>query len=945
MNLENVDDVYRLTPIQEGILFHSISEPESGVFVQQIEIDIVGLVKLDFLQKAWSELVENHSVLRTMFVWDGLDEPLQLIRSHVELDWQIEYLSGPKSSSSGNRVEDFLYQDRKRGFALESAPLMRLALFKKAEREFKLIWTFHHLILDGWSTSLLLKEVFETYASLALNSALKPQRKPERSFNFKEFVASVLEFENEGVQSYWKSQLAGFRSVEPIHDRFDSKGPKDGTQPRLVDQSETFLTETGSESLRSFSTRNRITLNSLFLGGWAYFVSQYTGQTDVVFGTTVSGRSPDIPNVDIGIGLFINTLPIRIRLNTEEGLADWLKKIQSQQIQTRQYERCSLPQIQRWSEVPANQNLFDSIVVFENYPESGEWNLGDLDFEVSKIQHHEQSNYPLALLVVPGNRIRLILVRDPSHFSDLFCRRMLDHLKQVLTCMILADTKSVGDLEMLSNEELSEIDLESYSKFPFKPESGVNCIDLFQSAVDSYPNEVAISAGKSSLNYEQLSQLSDQLADQLQALGIQDGDHVGLMVTPGLDLAIGIIGILKSGAAYVPLDPEYPVGHLQFICNDSQIKLLVCGEKIESALQVQRVSIPKITDQRSPFTNTPKSIVSNESPAYLIYTSGSQGKPKGVRISHDNLAYSTLARKEYYQETPNNYLLLSSFAFDSSVAGIFWTPCFGGTLFVPPDKIEQDMEALGDFILENRISHLLCLPSLYYLMLEQNPDNLNSLDVVILAGEVCHPNVVKRHIDRMPNTKLFNEYGPTEASVWSTVARVDNETPGNKIPIGIPIPGAKIQVLGPSGKMVPDGVSGEVCISGPGVASGYWNRSTLSDQKFVRGGSGTEERFYRTGDRAYRRLDGQLVFDGRMDEQVKIRGFRIELNEIANHVLAHSGIRESVAVVRHSHSDRIFKSVDEILYELGKLGPSQASLLLELVESGNASESVIKEAK
>ena len=441
---------------------------------------------------------------------------------------------------------------------------------------------------------------------------------------------------------------------------------------------------------------------------------------------------------------------------------------------------------------------------------------------------------------------------------------------------------------------------------------------MIEQQAQKQPDQLAVIGVDKSYTYGEIDRRANQLARHLRQLGVGAGTIVGLCVERSADMILGILGILKAGGAYLPLDPTYPLKRLAFMLEDAGATVIVTHqdytERLPAGNDTKPVCLDTQWDQIAKHSTEP---ISNSADgdhlAYVIYTSGSTGKPKGVPITHKNLVHSTLARLNYYPVPVQRFLLLSSFAFDSSVVGIFWSLCQGGTLVLPEQRIEQDIVGLADLIQQQAISHTLCLPTLYNLLLRYaNPNQLTSLQTVIVAGEVCPKDLVQAHHERLPKTQLYNEYGPTEGTVWSTVYEVPAQFHGIQVPIGKPIANTQAFILDPHLRPVPIGVKGELYIGGIGLAQGYLNRPDLTADRFIDHTfeNGVEVRLYRTGDLARFQPDGNIVFLGRADDQVKIRGYRIELAEIEASLQAHSDIREAAVLAHTRTNDQALDIID-----------------------------------
>jgi amino acid adenylation domain-containing protein/non-ribosomal peptide synthase protein (TIGR01720 family) len=896
MKMKNVADVYKLSPIQAGLLFHSIRDPESGVYFGQYTCTFEGMLEITNFQKAWQQVVERHTALRTVFLWEGLKEPLQVVRQQVELPWQILDWQTLTTAEQQTALENYLQTDRKQGFDLAQAPLLRFALMRLAPNRTQFVWSTHHLLLDGWSTALVIKEVLTIYDGLQrkISLTLKPP-KP-----YRDYIAWLQQQSLSEAEVFWRKMLADF--TEPTVLPIQSHVAQTSAYTR---KQFTLTTET---TLQSLARNNRLTTNTLIQGAWSILLSRYSRQQDVVFGVTMAGRPTDLVDADKRVGLFINTLPARVKLSPENSLESLLKAIQKQQIEVRQYEYSPLIKVQQWSGIPAGQSLFETIVVFENYPALTTTNSS---LVVQNIRYTEQSNYPLSLLVVPEHQnLRFILVYDRAIYSDTVIERLLSHLQTILINMTAGLEQSVGQLDILTQQE-REQQLVDWNKTRTDYPNN-RCIHHL---IETQTQTIAVAtADGQTLTYAALQQRANQLAHYLQQQGVKPSMLVGLCVERSLEMIIGILGILKAGGAYVPLDPTYPKARLALMITEfaNEQTILLTQTKLLSHLpehQAQIICLDNSDMSQLP-TTAPENQTTADDLAYMIYTSGSTGKPKGVLVTHRNLVHATTAREHYYPETFSAFLLLSSFAFDSSMVGLFWSLYQGKTLILPQPDQEKDIEALANLIEKYQVSHTLCVPSLYQLLLTYaDPTQLRSLVNVIVAGEACPSDLVEQHFQQLPRTALYNEYGPTEATVWSTVSQL---LPSQPITIGQPIANTQIYILDEQQNPVPIGVPGEIYISGEGIAQGYYNQPKITAQCFVPNPFKPNARCYRTGDLARYRSDGHIEFLGRIDQQIKIHGYRIELGEIEAVLNQHPDVQEALVTAHNEQLVAYVKTTQSV---------------------------------
>ena len=908
MKLGNVEDVYALSPIQEGMLFHTLAEPGSGVYVDQIHTTL-GHLDRSVFQRAWSAVVERHAALRTAFVWDGVDEPLQVVRESVDLPWRVEDWRGVAAAEQADRFGRLLAADRQAGFDLAVAPLMRMALVRVAETDWRWLWSFQHLILDGWSARLLLTEVGKLY-----HAARRGERVDlAEPFAYREYIAWLARQDPGPAETFWRRELAGFDEATPLGWLdLDRSAAPEGRAERHVDQLSLRLEREASERLRALTTEQRVTLSTVLQGAWALLLGRCCRRDEVVFGVTTAGRPPELAGIEKGVGLFINTLPLRVELDAERPVGDWLRKVQRRQIEARRWEHCPLVEVHAWSDLPPGEGLFDSLLVFENLAEAVD-RSSDGALEVGALEFVEQSNYPLALLVVPGERLELRAVFDRDRFGRPAIERLLRLLSNLLAAFTAAPAAKLGEIALADADERRRT-LADWGRVDAAGPRPTLVPELFGRMVAARPDAPAVvAAGPDSadreLSYRQLADRSAAIAQRLRAAGVGSGSVVGLFVERSPEMIAGMLGILEAGAAYLPLDPAYPEAQTRFVVDEAGASLILAQGGLRSRLPAMEAPCLTLEDGAAegpaPPEATPRA---PDDLAYLIYTSGSSGRPNGVEVTHANLAHSTAARSAVYPGAVGRFLLLSSFAFDSSVAGIFWTLATGGTLVLPPVGLERDAEGFGRLVARQRVTHTLCLPTLYGVLLEAvAAGDLESLEVVIVAGEVCSPTMARRHAATLPGTRLYNEYGPTEGTVWSTVHQLAPDEPGHRVPIGRPIPGSRLVVLDAAGQPVPPGVVGELYVAGEGVARGYRARPELTAERFVElrlpelaGEPSNGRRAYRTGDLVAWRADGLLDFLGRVDSQVKLRGYRIETGGIEALLRGHPSVDEAAVVVHQA---------------------------------------------
>jgi amino acid adenylation domain-containing protein/non-ribosomal peptide synthase protein (TIGR01720 family) len=900
----DVEDIYPVSPMQQGLIFHTLSTDEAGVYFNQFRCTLEGDLDATLFKSAWEQTVERHAILRTAFIWKGMDEPMQVVARRVNLPWTEHDWRDIPHRQQAELFTDFLRKDREQGFELTKAPLIRLTVFRREERISDFVWSFHHLLLDGWSLASILREVLSIYEAERLGeSVILEAPRP-----YRDFIEWLRDQDRAAAESYWSEALKGFTEPTPlpIDNAFIKQfaEPEERAADKEFDKRVVFLTSEASSSLQSFGRENHVTMYTMLQGAWAILLSRYGNADEVVFGSVVSGRPATLDGVDEMAGLFINTIPVRIRANCNELTTEWLYRLQSRFVESRQYEYARLVDIQQWSDLAPGISLFNTLLVYENYPVDQSLRDTGWSLKIVDVQSFEKPNYPISIIACMGDRLNISALYDPSRISEGAAERLLGHMQTVLESIPQYATRPLTGIPLLSTAELNTI-LVEWNQTRRQYESRVCIHEMFEQQVERTPNAVAAAYAEEEMCYAELNKKANQMAHYLRKEGVGPEVRVGICVERSVEMVIGLLGILKAGAAYVPMDPAYPRDRLKYMVEDGQVEVMLTQERLLERLpEYEGKVICLDTEWHLISTQNDVNLIpalTSDSLAYVIYTSGSTGQPKGVLVTHDNLVNSTFSRLHYYGDPVSCFLLLSSYAFDSSVAGIFWTLCAGGTLAIPTEGSHQDLFHILDLLNRHNVSHLLCLPSLYNLLLEQKElQNSATLRTAIVAGESCTKDTVERHAQLLPRTSLFNEYGPTEGTVWSSVFECEREGLGVQVPIGRPIPNVQIYLLDEQMNPMPVGVPGELHIGGAGLARGYLNKAGFTAEKFVPNPFSSVEgaRLYKTGDLARYLEDGNIEWLGRIDNQVKIRGYRIELGEIEALLSQHNCISQAVVIAR-----------------------------------------------
>ncbi len=864
----DVEDVYPLTPMQAGMVFHGLVDgATSGAYFNQVRFRLSGVEDPRALGEAWQRVVDRNAVLRGEVVWDGLPEPLQLVRRHVtlpvtHLDW-----SDLDDEGQGDELRKLLARDRAAGLDLATAPLMRVAVARLSDDEVLVVWTFHHVLLDGWSAAQLFTEVCEQHAAVTRGaSGPTAARHP-----FREYLHWLDRQDRAEAERHWRRVLDGFGETTPLpYDRrpVEAHRAESGGTVRFE------LTAASTERLRAAAQGHGLTVNTVVQGAWALLLARYGGTSDVVFGTTVSGRPADLAGVESTVGMFINTVPTRVAVDRGRDQVSWLRELQADQAESRRFEHVPLARLRGWSALPGGANLFDSILVFENYP-FDEDAMAAHGLRLHDVQAHEPTNYALTVVVSPGPRLVVELDHDPALFDESTVERLGRHLGMLLDDVLVDPTRPLGDLRLLDDAERDQVLVEwnpTGRDFPV-----ATLPRLFAEQAARTPDAVAVTCEGEGLTYAELDARANQVAHALVERGAGPERYVALRLPRSTDLVVAVLGVLKSGAAYLPIDPSYPAERIADMVEDTR-PVAVLAE------------LPDLTGRP---TTAPPVVLRPENPAYVIYTSGSTGKPKGVVVPHANVARLFSATDHWFGfDADDVWTLFHSYAFDFSVWELWGPLLHGGRLVVVPHDVSRSPGDFAALLARERVTVLNQTPSAFYQLIAERPTDL-CLRFVIFGGEAL--DVRKLAAWDGPG-ELVNMYGITETTVHVTWTPADGT-------VGEPIPDLRVYVLDDDLRPVPPGVVGEMHVAGAGLARGYLNRPGLTASRFVADPFGEPgSRMYRTGDLA-RWKDGRLDYLGRADHQVKIRGFRIELGEVEAALEAHDDVAAAAADVRE-HAGR-----------------------------------------
>ncbi len=932
---ENIKYIYTSTPMQEGMFFHSLMD-KSSVYFEQVSYRLQGRLDIQLIEKSLHELFKRHDILRTVFVQKGANRLLQVVLKEREACFYYEDISS--RSDKEEYLREYNGQDRKNLFDLSKDVLMRLAVFRMNEDEYAFTWSHHHILMDGWCTGVLIAEFFEIYHSLLENRA----RRLSPAGQYRDYIKWLEQQDRRASQDYWKRYLQFYE--EAVHIPREKISASNRAEQYKLERVRFSLSENRTRALEQLAGKNNVTLNTLMQTAWGVLLGKYNCTRDAVFGAVVSVRPGQIPGIEQMIGLFINTIPVRISFAEEVRFDELLREVQEAAIAGELHYYFPLAEIQ--AESILKQNLFDHIFAFENFPtavqiedsartddaaiedDEDDGRTHAFRLELTHVEAFEQTNYDFNVIISPSKQLDIRFEYNGNIYDTESVKRAAQHFNEVLARFQANEKIDVDELNLLSAAEKEQL-LVAFNDTQADYPQGKTIHRLFAEQADRTPDstavmlngEAAVSGSvrsRSMLTYRQLAEKARRLACILQAEGVYPGSIVGLLLESSIETIAGIIAVLYAGAAYLPIDPYYPQERRQYILSDSSTEVLLTSrrlfEKIDKPDNWQgkpifiEDALADLKDQAA--AELLPGTVSPVDPAYIIYTSGTTGKPKGVMIEHRNVVRLMFNDRFLFDFNERDvWTMFHSYCFDFSVWEMYGALLYGGKLILIPRMTARDTRSFFEILLEEKVTVLNQTPSAFYNLIGESVRQKKQLAVryVIFGGEALAPLKLAAWREQYPAIKLINMFGITETTVHVTYKEIgDREIATNMSNIGKPLPTLSTYVLDPQQALVPLGAAGELGVGGAGVGRGYLNKPELTTEKFVfnnmsyesytSDGSHIFDKLYKSGDLVRLTKDGEMEYLGRIDHQVQIRGYRVELGEIESRLLKYPGIKDAVAM-------------------------------------------------
>ncbi|TPG85648.1 amino acid adenylation domain-containing protein [Brevibacillus laterosporus] len=887
LDKKNIEEIMGLTSTQEGMLFHYRNDLNSREYHEQLSLTLVGDIQVEILQKSWDFVIETNEMLRTIYRWKNIENPVQIVlKNHkVHINYvDVTLLEDAKKEQEWSKIKESDLQNR----IDVTKETIRITLCKVADQKFEMMISNHHILYDGWSNAIILEELLSAY-NCYYKGDTPTQRKKTK---FKTFIAEMNKVDQQERRQFWNQCLSGY---EASNDYFSSINKN-----KKLNKYSYIVPRHLNDRMKLFAKDNKVSQASILYTAWSFILQMLNNSTDIIFGTVVSGRNVQIENIDSMVGLFINTIPLRLQIDEQERIVDFIKKVDHTLKERTEYENTPLTEIKQSGHFKGNENIFHSIVVVENYPIKLHAEH-DSVVHVENYSMIEETNYNLTLSILNHDDLKLDFTYNSHVIRDEMVAKLALYFQNILDVMSNKQEIRIQDMSMLTEKEIYQTLYEGNQTHADYPKDK-SIYELFEDQAKNIPEQVAIVFENRKLTYRELNETANRLARTLREYGVGIGQVVGLLMDNSPDVVISMLAVLKAGGAYLPIDPAYPNERIEYMLQDSKTQLLLTDKDWEKQIsfdgEIINVQNKNVYEQSEEQLDK---ITTHDDIAYVIYTSGSTGKPKGAKVTHQGLVnYIWWAKKVYLQGEILDFSLYSSISFDLTVTSIY-TPLLTGAKLVIY-KGEEKVFLVEQIVKDNKTAVMKLTPT-HLKLLEEMDLKESKLQKLIVGGESLKSDLAKSITEKFGgNIEIYNEYGPTETTVGCMIHQYNGskDTRGS-VPIGVPADNVQIYVLNNKLKPVPLGSVGEIYISGDGVAKGYLAKPELTSEKFISNPFVPGTFMYKTGDSARFLEDGKIEYIGRIDQQVKVRGYRIELGEIESKLLLHDLIKEALVVVKEDN--------------------------------------------
>ncbi len=897
--MSNVANIYPLTPLQKGILFHAIANTNSQQYFEQMDFELCGNLCVDVFEQAVNLTIEKYEILKTAFVYKESSEPKQVVLKTRPIQVNYQEISGvPDCDSVLSQIK---INDRRNLFDLTQDALLRFHVIKIGENKYRLIISFHHIILDGWSINLLFREIFQFYNRLYDEENIVVQQ----DVRYSEYIKWLISQNEDEALKYWRGQI---ESIEEPTGFYDHTGELRGASyfPECISRD---IGENHTKAIERISKELKITPNSIFETAWGILLSRYNDCENVAFGKVVSGRNLPLDGIDETVGLFINTIPKCIQIEQNIKVCDLLQIVNKSSFSSTGYEFMELNKIQSLSK--AKSKIVNHLFVYENYPIDETFSKGLISNSSIAIKHinsFEQTNYDLNVIISPKDNTEIFFRYNGQIYDSAFLNKLIElyvHLLHIIESNL--DT-TIGNLDIIQEHERDKI-LNSFNHTLATYPRDKRLIQIIEDNATRYANGIAVVYGEKKITYSELLEIIVMRSKKLRRAGVLPGDRVGIMMVNPFELLINSLAVQKLHASYVPIDTNMPIARKKHIIADSNIKVLLSEDNKKDFYELVATytisDVSNISDVASDSTisnfDTDSDICDAVQEVCVIYTSGTTAQPKGVCLNSRNIS-RVVMNTNYVGIVSNDIVLQSAnFSFDGSLFNIYGALLNGAMLVLIDKEILVNMTTLAKVIEDFKISVFFITTSLFNALAMVSPKSFENLRYLVTGGEPASQKYCKIALENIKNGVLINGYGPTETTVFATayIMRSIKDTSGG-ISIGTPISNTSIYIVCKSGLLQPIGFKGEICIAGDGVANGYLNDEKLTDEKFLDDPFVQQNKMYKSGDIGRQNEDGKIDFCGRRDSLIKVRGYRVDVREIEITALKNKDIRDCVALVKQS---------------------------------------------